>query len=350
MKKILLLGGSQSQIPAINKAKEMGLYVITCDYLENNPGHKLAHEYHNVSTTDKEAVLALAKQLKIDGIVSYASDPGAPTQAYVAEKLGLPSHPYQSVEILSNKDLFREFQKQNNFPVPKAQSYESFEEAMNDIDQFKLPIMIKPVDSSGSKGVSKIYSFDLLYEKVNEALRYSRVKRFIIEEYIESYGYQVDGEGFSINGELVFRSFSNTHFPISNVNPFVSIGSSWPLDMPEQIQNRIHDEIQKVLSLLNMKTGPYNFNIRVGEDGNVYIIEMGAISGGMWQPQIVQITTGIDLVEYTIKAAMGEDCSDLNFIESSEFWSTYILNSQTSGTFKGIAIDEEFEKNYIKDY
>ena len=114
MKKILMLGGSLYQTYAIKEAKRLGYYVITCDYLPENPGHQFADEYHNVSTTDKEAVLALAKELHIDGVVAYASDPAAPTAAYVAEKLGLPTSPYKSVEILSNKDLFREFLQKNH--------------------------------------------------------------------------------------------------------------------------------------------------------------------------------------------------------------------------------------------
>ena len=113
VKKILMLGGAMQQIPAIKEAKEKGLYVITCDYLPDNPGHKYADEYYNVSTTDKDAVLELAKACNIDGIVAYASDPAAPTAAYVAEKLGLPGNPCESVEILTQKDLFRDFLQKN---------------------------------------------------------------------------------------------------------------------------------------------------------------------------------------------------------------------------------------------
>ena len=104
MKKVLLFGGSYFQIPSIITAKKLGYYAITCDYAPQNPGHKFADKYHNVSTTDKDAVLNLTKKLKIDGVVCYASDHAAPTTAYVAEKLGFPTSPYKSVEILSNKD------------------------------------------------------------------------------------------------------------------------------------------------------------------------------------------------------------------------------------------------------
>ena len=106
-KKMLFLGGIMQQIPAITRAKELGYHVITADYLPENPGHKYSDEYYNVSTTDLKGVLALAQSLQIDGIVAYASDPAAPTAAYVAEKMGLPGNPYESVKICTEKDLFQ---------------------------------------------------------------------------------------------------------------------------------------------------------------------------------------------------------------------------------------------------
>ena len=108
-KRVLMLGGSLAQVQCIKKAKEMGIYTIICDYLTDNPGQRYADEYYNISTTDKEKVLALAKTLDLDGIVCYASDPAAPTAAYVCEALGLPTSPFRSVEILANKDLYRDF-------------------------------------------------------------------------------------------------------------------------------------------------------------------------------------------------------------------------------------------------
>ena len=126
MKKILMLGGAKQQIPIIKTAKDMGYYVITCDYEPENPGHKLADEYYNVSTTDLDGVLELAKRLKIDGIIAYASDPAAPTAAYVAEKMGLPGNPYESVKLCTEKDLFRTFLKEHGFNCPQAQGTRGF--------------------------------------------------------------------------------------------------------------------------------------------------------------------------------------------------------------------------------
>ena len=208
-KKILMLGGSLYQTYAIKEAVRLGYEVITCDYLPDNPGHQFAHEYHNVSTTDKEAVLKLAKELHVDGVVAYASDPAAPTAAYVCEKLGLPTSPYQSVEILSKKDLFRAFLSENGFNVPKAKGYTRYEDAFAEIDEFRLPVMVKPVDSSGSKGINKLTDKSQLKLFVEDALSYSREKRFLIEEFIVKKGYQISGDAFSVNGKLVFHCFGN---------------------------------------------------------------------------------------------------------------------------------------------
>ena len=162
MKRIMLLGGSAEQIIAIKYAKEQGYYTILCDYLIDNPGQYYCDEYHCVSTTDKEAVLRVAKQMNIDGIVAYSSEPATATAAYVANKLNLPSNPYESVLILSNKNLFRDFLMNNGFNCPKARSFKSKSEAMDCLTDFQFPIMVKPVDSSGSRGVSRIFSMENL--------------------------------------------------------------------------------------------------------------------------------------------------------------------------------------------
>lgn len=352
MKKILLLGGSHFQVPSVQTAKRMGYYVITCDYLPNNPGHKYADEYHNVSTTDKEAVLKLAQELKIDGIVCYASDPAAPTAAYVAEKMGFPTSPYKSVEILSNKDKFRAFLTENHFTVPKAKgyAYSAVEQMLEEINEFRFPVMVKPVDSSGSKGVKKIDTIADLKAAVDDAMNYSRCKRFIIEEYVEKFGYQIAGDGFSVDGKLVFRCFANEHFDASGINPYVPIGESWPYNMPKRVHDKLHNEIQRALTLLNMGTQAYNFDARIDENENVYLMEIGPRNGGNLIAQVTNYATGVDMVEYTIKAAMGEDCSDLKMVEPKGFWANYMVHSQTSGILKEVWIEDEFKRNNIVEY
>jgi len=347
-RKVLLLGGSCFQIPSVKKAREMGLHVVTCDYLPANPGHKYAHEYFNVSTTDRKAVLELAKSLRIDAVVCYASDPAAPTAAYVAEKLKLPGQPLESVELLTDKERFRSFLAKNGFKTPRAMGFASLPEAASALASFKMPVMVKPIDSSGSKGVSMISEAVELEPAFSAALSFSRAKRVLVEEFVERAGHQVAGDGFSVDGKLVFRCFANEHFN-SEGNRLVPIGESWPFEKPETVQAGIHEEIQRALSLLEMRSGAYNFDIRLASDGAPTLMEIGPRNGGNLIPQVVQYATGVDMAEFTIKAALGDDCGSLRQKEVEGFWSSYMIHSAKPGIFSGLWLEPGFKaKNLVE--
>ena len=181
MKTLLLLGGSRYLIPVIREAKALGCRTVTCDYLPDNAAHRFSDEYRNVSIVDKEAVLCLARELHIDGVMSFACDPGVVTAAYVAEELGLPSvGPYESVALLQDKGRFRRFLRENGFKVPAAESYDDPAAALN--APWRCPVMVKPVDSAGSKGVRRVDRPEELRGAIEEALRFSHSGRFLLEE------------------------------------------------------------------------------------------------------------------------------------------------------------------------
>lgn len=172
MKKILLLGGSEQQLVAIKTAKRMGFYTVLCDYLTDNPGQYIADKFYLVSTIDKEAVLDVAQKEKVNGVLGYASDPAAPTAAYVAERLGLLGNPFESVNTLCNKDEFRSFLQKNGFNAPQSGSYSNFEDAEKDVSRYRLPVIVKPVDSSGSKGVTVLSQWEELEKSLEFALSF----------------------------------------------------------------------------------------------------------------------------------------------------------------------------------
>ena len=183
-KKLMLLGGLRYLLPVIEAAHKLGIYVITCDYLPDNIAHKYSDEYRNVSIVDKDAVLAVARELQIDGIMSFAVDPGVVTAAYVQEQMGLPGNPYESVCILQNKDCFRNFLAQHGFNVPKAKGYASVEEAMEDTYWYPWPVIVKPTDSAGSKGVTRVDRLEDLEAALKVAFEHSLSGRIIVEEFI----------------------------------------------------------------------------------------------------------------------------------------------------------------------
>ena len=346
-KKILFLGGSRQQVPAVNKAQEMGYETVLCDYLKDNPGKEAADRFHLVSTTDKEQVLKVAELEAVDGVVAYASDPAAPTAAYVAEKMGFPTHPLRSVEVLTEKDRFRSFLSEHGFATPQAKGYASMEEAKKELEAFRFPLLIKPVDSSGSKGVSLLKKEDDLSGLAEYALSFSRVGRFILEEYVSMDGYQVAGDGFSVDGKLTFRCFANDHFSTRGGSPFVPISASFPYEKPRRIHDKIHREIQRLLTLLDMKTGAYNFDIRLDKDENIYLMEVGPRNGGNYIPQVIEYATGVDMIACTLKAAVGEKVDDLTMKEPEGFWSYYAVHSHQEGVLQDIWIDPRVKRDYL---
>lgn len=348
MKKLLLLGGLRYLIPVIKTAQKMGVHVITCDYLPDNIAHKYSDEYHNVSIIDKEAVLKLAKSLKIDGIMSFAVDPGVITAAYVSEKMGLPSAgPYESVKILQNKHLFREFLEKNNFNVPKARSYSNIDEAIEDFDYFDLPVMVKPVDSAGSKGVTKVSKIEELKPALSHAKESSKSGLIIIEDYLESKGCPSDSDCFSVDGKLDIITFSNQRFDSNSPNPYTPSAYSWPSSISDKNKAELKSELQRLIKLLDMKSSIYNIEVREATDGKAYIMEVSPRGGGNRLSEVIHYATGIDLISYSIKAALGENLATVEQKYYTGQWAEIILHSNKSGSFIALDINKEIYDNNV---
>jgi len=347
MKRLLFLGAAPTQIPPLVYAREQGHYVITCDYLPQNPGHKMAHESHNVSTTDKDAVLALAQQLNIDGIVAYASDPAAPTAAYVGEKMGLSGNPYESVLILARKDLFRAFLKKHGFHVPRSEAFYNREQARAWLAEIGVPAYVKPVDSSGSKGVTRLEDISRFDEAFDHALTFSREKMVVVEEQILRTRYQVAGDGFIVGGQLVFHCWADEHFD-KLCNGLVPIGQTFPTSHSEEWLHIAHLETQRLLTLLGMKTGALNFDFVFTEDGSFYFLELGPRNGGCLIPEVIRYATGIDLIKLTVDAALGLTCEDITMKSAEGYWSSYMVHSLESGVFKDLWLSERVKPKIVE--
>ena len=184
-KKLMLLGGIRYLLPAIEVAHKHGCHVITVDYVPDNIAHRYSDEYYNVSILDKESVLCLAQELEIDGILSYAVDPGVVPAAYVAEQMGLPfTCSYETACILQDKARFRQFLIDNGFNAPHAKGYTNAQDVQNDIDYFQWPVIVKPVDSAGSKGVTRVDDPKDLERAISIALEESHNGHFIVEDFL----------------------------------------------------------------------------------------------------------------------------------------------------------------------
>ncbi|WP_288522046.1 acetyl-CoA carboxylase biotin carboxylase subunit family protein [uncultured Holdemanella sp.] len=346
MKKILLLGGSAQQIIAIKTAKKHGFYTVLCDFLPDNPGQHEADKFYLVSTTDKEAVLEVATKENVDGILAYASDPAAPTAAYVAEKLGLPTNPYKSVETLCNKDKFRAFLKENGFNAPVSKGYSD-----NDVDTslFSLPVIVKPVDSSGSKGATVLRDWSNLQKACDFAFSYSRSHRIIVEEYIEKkHKYLIGGDIFVYDGKVILWGLLNCHRDI-NVNPLVPVGKSYPLLLDEQDKAEVQKTLQNMINRLGICFGSVNVELVVDKFGKVWPIDVGPRAGGNMIPDLLGLIFGVDVVEMAVLTAMGETIEN-KVHKGIPYYATHNLHTNKNGVYKTIKFSKELEKRIIKKY
>lgn len=350
MKKLMILGGARYALPVIRAAHDLGIYVITCDYLPDNIAHKYSDEYCNVSIIDKDAVLEAARKLEIDGITSFACDPGVVTAAYVAEKMGLPScGSYESVSILQNKVRFRKFLEDNGFTVPRSGGYTDAEAAMNDLDKYDWPVIVKPTDSAGSKGVTKVTDPDQLRDAIDYALKFSHNGEFIIEEFITKKGYSSDSDSFSVDGKLKFVSFDSQRFDSKAENPYTPSAYTWPSSMSKEHEEELASELQRLISLLNMGTSIYNIETRESTDGKAYIMECSPRGGGNRLAEVLEFATGVNLIGNVVRAAVGMPLVEIEQKPYKGHWAEVILHSSKPGVFDSISIDESIRDEVVEE-
>lgn len=349
LKKLMILGGSRYALPVIEAAKKLGIYTITADYLPDNIAHKYSDEYVNVSVIDKDATLNVARKMKINGIMSFACDPGVTTAAYVAEQMELPNvGPYKSVCILQNKAKFRKFLTDHGFNVPVAKGYKNIDDALKDKSKFNWPVIVKPTDSAGSKGVTRVDSPDNLRRSIEYALRFSHSEEFIIEDFIVNRGFSSDTDCFSVDGELQFTSFNCQRFDCEAANPYTPAAYSWPSSMSKEHQEELKNEIQRLITLLGMRTSVYNVETRESVNGRAYIMELSPRGGGNRLAECLRYATGVDMITNMVKYSVGMPVDKIEQKSYNGCWAEIILHSDKPGVYSNIWISDEIKSNVIE--
>lgn len=350
-KRLMLLGGIRYLLPVIKAAHEQGYYVITADYIPDNIAHKYSDEYVNVNIIDKEAVLKVAQEKQIDGIMSFGVDPGVVSASYVQNKMGLPSFgPFESVEILQNKDKFRAFLANNGFNVPQAKGFESIEAAMNDISWYPWPVIVKPTDAAGSKGVTRVDRPEDLKTALEYAMGHSISGHIIVEEFIEKDGCSSDTDSMSVNGKLVFASFCAQRFDINATNPYTPAAYSWPSTFTKEQEDYLKSEIQRLITLLGLKTVVYNIETRIGTNGKPYIMELTPRGGGNRLCEMLRYATGVDMITAITRAIVGDPIVEP--IEQKPYdghWAEIILHADKSGVFDRLEISKDLPAEIVEE-
>jgi biotin carboxylase len=280
--------------------------------------------------------------------VAYASDPAAPTAAYVAEQMGLPGNPADSVEILCNKDRFRRFLAENGFNAPQSQGYAQEDDVLGSLEKFRLPVIIKPVDSSGSKGATVLRDWAGVEAAVDFAYSFSRSKRIIMEEFIEKkHPYLIGGDLFVVDGVVQMWGLMNCHRD-SAVNPLVPVGKSFPLMLEPQDTAAVRRTLQEMVDRLGIRCGAMNVELVVDAQGRVWPIDVGPRNGGNMIPDLLGLIFGVDVVELTVRAAMGENVT-LDCGEGTPFYATHNLHSSQNGIFAAVAYSDAIKPYIIRE-
>ncbi len=350
-KRIMLLGGLRYLLPVIKVAHEHGYYVITADYLPNNIAHQYSDEYCNVSIIDKEAVLREAQRLKIDGIMSFACDPGVVAASYVQNMMGLPSFgPFESVEILQNKDKFRAFLTKNGFNVPQAKGFDSIDAAMEESYRYPWPVIVKPTDAAGSKGVTRVDRKEDLKPALEYAMMHSISGHIIVEEFIDKKGCSSDTDSMSVDGKLVFTSFCAQRFDTKATNPYTPAAYSWPSTFTKEEEAYLTSEIQRLITLLNLKTVVYNIETRVAPNGKPYIMELTPRGGGNRLCEMLHYATGVDMITAITRAIVGDPIWEpIKQKPYNGHWAEIILHADKDGVFDHLEISKDLPAEVVEE-
>ena len=351
MKKLMLLGGAQYLLPVIKAAHDLGIYVITCDYLPNNIAHKYSDGYCHVSVVNQDKVLEKAIELKIDGIMSFACDPGVTTAAYVAERMGLAFQcSYESAVILQDKGKFRKFLDDHGFNCPHAKRYTDKKKPFDDIDFFDWPVIVKPVDSAGSKGVTKAESAADLSAAIDLAISKSLGGAFIIEDFLTFEGFHSSTDPFVIDGEIKFNTYSDQLFDAGAENPYTPSMIIWPTTMQKDYQDILSSEIQRLMDLLHIRTGIFNIESCVGRNGKPYIMEVSPRGGGCRIAELQEMAYGITLIENEVRKAVNLPLKEIMKKNIDGHWCEMVIHAHSGqhGRFKNIELDKQIQDKYVR--
>ena len=300
-KKLAIIGASYLQLPLVKKAKEMGTESICFAWEDGAVCKDLCDKFYPISTVDKETILKICQEENIDGITTIASDVATLTVNYVAEKMGLVGNPDKYSQTATNKYKMRQCFMDNDVPSPKFTLADDTNHYQ--ITGFKFPLIVKPTDRSGSRGVEKVLDPIQLEQAISRAQKESFEHKAIIEEFVT--GREISVESISFEGKhhiLQITDKVTTGAPF-----FVELEHHQPSSLPEEIKLRIKEIVLDALDALHIKYGASHSELKITEDGDIRVIEIGARMGGDFiGSDLVRLSTGYDFLKGVIEVALGQ--------------------------------------------
>jgi len=342
--RLLIAGGAHSDIPLIKAAQRLGFYVITSGNRANDLGHEYSDEVHLADFSDAEAMLSLARQLKINAICASCNDFSALTASYVAERLGLPGHDsFKVANILHHKDKYREFAHRVGIPSPLAFGCGDITSVRDALQKLRFPIIIKPVDLTGGKGITRVDNHADALLAAENAFLISKAKRIVAEEFIEGSRH-----GFSailINGRVRFSFTDDEQYHLSQY--LVSAASAPTSSRPESIK-KLMEYSEVIARELKLVDGIFHIQYIEPNEGDPVIIEICRRPPGDLYVDLVRHATGAPYAEWIVAACSGLSTDAIRQMPVTQPVTRHCLMASSSGKFFDFDFDAGIEKRIVE--
>lgn len=342
--KILILNGTISEIPIIQKAQEMGFHVVTTGNMPDLPGHKVADEYIPEDYSNYEAVLKLVQENGIQGIVSCANDFGVITSSYVAEKMGWKGHDtFANSCLMHHKDSLMEYFLKKGFPVAEFKNFDDENSAIEYCRTAKFPLVVKASDLTGGKGIERVDTIEQAKDCIKKSFAISRRKHVVIQRYLG--GVQQSIVCFLAGRKIIKTSSSNIY---CMRNPYLVQAETYPAENFELVRPELHRIIEAMAEDLNLADGIFSFQYIV-EDGVPYVIDMMRRCFGNETLLLADEMTGFPWEEAYIRASLGLDCSNLECKPTAtKFCGHFGIMADRNGILRSYAIPADIESRVFK--
>lgn len=342
--KLLILNGGHSETPLILAAKKLGFHVITTGNIPTLIGHQYADEYYPADFSDKHEILKLSQKLGIDAVCSSANDFGTITAAYISEQIGLAGHDtYETSLLIHHKDRFKEFAIKNKIQTPFAESYDDRVVAKSAINKYQYPVIVKPIDLTGGKGITKVTDSADYCKAIDKAFDISREKRIVVEEFFE--GSQHSFSTFIINQKVAF-CFSDNEY--SYLNPYLVSTSAAPAVNIHKFEDKLIQSAEKTASLLKLTDGILHMQY-LARENRFTIIEMTRRCSGDLYPYPVEYSSSIDWAAWIVKAEAGQSCTNFPKKEQTGYCGRHCIMSNRNGVIDDVIINDGLKANIYQD-
>ena len=320
MVRLAVIGANAPLIPFYRQAKALGCYVIGIAWAEGAVCKQYCDKFYPISFKEKDEVLRVCREEKIDGITSFSLESALPTVVYVAQAMGLVSNTEKCIRLTETKYAQRQAFEKNGIPTPKYHLIQCKEELHDMCANY--PVIVKPVDSGGSQGITKLETLEGLEDAYRVAAECSRTDKVIVEEFIDGREFSV--ETLSHNGEHYILQITDK--VTSGAPHFIEMQHHQPADIPVELSNRIKETVEKALTALKIENSPSHTEIKLNSRGELYIIEIGARMGGDYiSSDLVRLSTGYDMVKGAIELATGRFA--IPCIQESHYAGVYFYSS-----------------------